>query len=109
MGNWSREFDKSHPVAANARFGDFYTAAFADNTPVAHPLVLTTMAFPVFSWPKDSFAEQPIHFGFERAIVNGFRFGDFTDHLTIGKGSLSPLPNSFWRGDCNFDVVKPLF
>jgi hypothetical protein len=58
---------------------------------MAYPLVLTAMAFPVLGWTKDSLTEKPIHFGFERAIVNRFRLCNFTNYLTIGEGFFLPI------------------
>ncbi len=65
---------------------NFDAALVANYATVFHPLVLAAETFPVSYWSKDSRAEKPIAFRFERSIINCFGFG----HLTM-----RPLPDLF--------------
>ena len=84
MSHRGSQLNKTHPVATDAGLCNFYTTALADNPSMAHPFVLTTMAFPILSWSKDALAKQTIHFWFEGAVINSFWLGNFTYKLSIG-------------------------
>ena len=91
VGHRSGELDEAHPVTAHPAFRDLHTAALADDAAVAHPLVLTAVAFPVFGGAKDLLAEEPVHFGLQGAVVDGFGLGDLAHHLTVRQRALPPL------------------
>src|SRR5687768_14661152 len=78
MGDRRSQFDMSHPFAPYRRAGDFYAALIADNTAIAHVLILTTITLPIFRWPEDRFAEQSVFFWTQTTIIDRLRFGDFT-------------------------------
>ncbi|KKZ11335.1 MAG: hypothetical protein TH68_08930 [Candidatus Synechococcus spongiarum 142] len=71
-------------MAPHTTFGHLNTTTLTNDSPMAHPLVLATMAFPIFCGTKDFLAKEAIHFRLQCTIVNGFRFGDFTNYMTIG-------------------------
>ena len=89
------QLDETHPVTTHPAFGDLHTTALTDDAAVTHPLVLAAVAFPVLGGTKDLFAEQPVHLGLQGPVVDGLRFGDLTNHLTIGQGALAPLHHPF--------------
>ena len=66
------QLNMPHTLAADFFLGHLDTAAVADNALVAYTFVLATMALPVARWAKNAFAEQPVAFGLECAIVYGF-------------------------------------
>lgn len=71
------EFDVSHSLAAHLGAGDFHAALFADDAFIADPFIFAAMAFPVLGRSEDLFAEKSVFFGFLRAVVDRFGFGDF--------------------------------
>ncbi len=89
------ELNKAHAMATHPTFSDLHTATLTNNAAVTDPLVLATVAFPIFGGTKDFFAEQPVHLRLQRAVINGLRFGDLTDHLAVRKGALPPLHHPF--------------
>ena len=95
VGHRSGQLDEAHAVTTHPAFGDLHTAAFTDDAAVTHPLVLAAVALPVLGGAKDLFAEQPVHLGLERAVVDSLGFGDLTHHLAIGQGALTPLHHPF--------------
>src|SRR5438093_12452828 len=64
-------------LATDFAQGDFDTALIADNSAVLHPLILAAQAFPVRDGAKNLGAEEAVALGFERAVVDGLRLGDF--------------------------------
>jgi hypothetical protein len=69
--------------AANFAERDFHAALVADHAAVLHPLVLAAQAFPVGDGAKNLGAEQAVTLGFEGAVVDGLRLGDFA----VGPGT----------------------
>src|SRR5882672_3899411 len=65
-------------LAADFAERDFDAALVADNAAVLHPLVLAAQTFPVRDGAKNLGAEEAVALGFERAVVDGLRLGDFT-------------------------------
>ena len=109
VGHRGRQLDEAHPVTTHPTFGDLHSAAFANDAAVPHPFVLTAMAFPILGRTKDFFAKQPIHFWFERAVVDGFRLGNLTHHLAIGQGALPPLHDPLGGSERDLDVIEVVF
>ena len=77
VGDGGGEGDVAHPLAADFGAGDFDAAAVADHAAVADALVLAAEAFPVFGGAEQPLAKQPVFFGAEGAVVDGFGLGDF--------------------------------
>jgi len=77
MRNRCGQLDVAEALAANFGFGDFDTAAVANDALITDLLVLAAVAFPVLGRAKDLFAEQAVAFRFERTVINGFRLFNF--------------------------------
>src|SRR5216684_7132560 len=71
------QLDVAEALAADFAQGDFDAALIADNAAVLHPLVLAAQAFPVGDGAKNLGAEEAVALGFESAVVDGLRLGDF--------------------------------
>jgi hypothetical protein len=67
----------THALAAHALLGDFHAALVADHALELLALVLAAQAFPVVHGPEDAGAEQAVALRLQRAVVDGFGFGDF--------------------------------
>ena len=68
----------SHTVSTNTGLSNLNTTFIADNTLILDFLVLTTVALPVFTWSKYSFAEQTISFWLQCSVVNSLWLGNLT-------------------------------
>ena len=68
-----------HALATHAGFGDFHAALFTNDTTVLEALVFAAKAFVILDWPEDFGAKQAVAFRLEGAIVDRFRFFDFTE------------------------------
>ncbi len=77
MGNGSRQFDMSHPFAADFGAGDFHAALFADVSLVFYSFIFSAVAFPVLHRPEDLFAKKAVPLGLLSAVVYRFGFGNF--------------------------------
>ncbi len=64
-------------LAANLAQGDFYAALVADHSAMLHALIFAAQTFPVGDGAKNFVAEKAVPFGFEGAIIDGFRLGNF--------------------------------
>ena len=62
MGYRSSKLDVAHTLPADGRFGDFYTAAVADNAFVTDFFVFSAVALPVLARSEYSLTEQTILF-----------------------------------------------
>ena len=71
------QFDMAEAFAAHTRQRHFDAALVADHAAMLHPLVLAAETFPVRHGSEDPRAEQAVAFRFERAVIDGFRLGDF--------------------------------
>src|SRR5204863_7327168 len=71
------QLDVAEALAADLAQGNFDAALIADNAAVLHALVLAAQAFPVSDGAKNLGAEQAVALGFERAVVDGLRLGNF--------------------------------
>ncbi|MBA7507258.1 hypothetical protein ES706_05976 [subsurface metagenome] len=67
-----------HPFPAYLSPGYFDATLIANNSLVAYPFILTTKAFEVFSWAKDSLTEKPIPFWLQGAVVDSLWLGYLT-------------------------------
>src|SRR6185312_798926 len=94
---WRRKLDVSQPFAANFGQRDFHAALVADHAAVLHALVLTAETLPVGDRAENAGAEQAIALRLEGAVVNGFRFGDFT---------MRPAPDALGRCQADADAVE---
>src|SRR3982751_4745757 len=72
------QLDVSQALTAYFRQRDFDAALVADHAAVLHALVLAAEALPVGDRSKDAGAEEAIPLRLERAVVDGFGFGDLT-------------------------------
>ena len=97
MAHGGGEFDVAHAFTADAGGGDFHAALVADDAFVADALVFAAGALPVPCGAEDAFAEEPIAFRPEGAVVDGLGFGDF---------AVGPLPNLFGGGQRDADGVE---
>ena len=109
MGYRSGKLDEAHPMTANPALRDLNTTTFTNNAAVTHTFVLTAVAFPVLRRAKNLLAKKPVHLGLQRPVIDGFRFGDFANHLSIRKGALTPLHHPFGRCKCDLDVIEVIF
>src|SRR6185312_7511527 len=75
----ARELNVAEAFAADARQRHFDAALIADHAAVLHPLVFAAEAFPVRDRAENARAEQTVTLRLERAVVDGFRFGDFAE------------------------------
>src|SRR6185436_7282284 len=73
----TREINVTETLATHFRLRHFDAAFVADHTTVLHALVLAAETLPIRHRTENARAEQPITLGFERAIVDRFRFGYF--------------------------------
>src|SRR3984893_4430778 len=71
------ELDVSKTLAANLAQGDFHAALVADHSAMLHALIFSAQAFPVGDGAKNFGAEKAVPFGFEGAVIDGLRFGNF--------------------------------
>ncbi len=67
------QFNMPHALTPHFAASDLNSAAIADDTLVAHALVLTAVALPVFRGTKYLFAKQAFLFRFQCAVVDGLR------------------------------------
>ena len=56
------QLDVTHPFTANGFLCHFDAAAFADLSFETNFFIFTAMAFPVFCWSENPFAEQTVYF-----------------------------------------------
>ena len=91
MRDGCRQLNEAHAVASHPTLCNLNSTAFTNDAAVTDSLVLTAMTFPILGGTKDLFAEQAIHLRLERAVVDGFRLGHFSNHLSIRQGALTPL------------------
>lgn len=86
------QLDVRHALTTNLGQGDFNAALLTDNTTVLQALVLTAQALVVLDWTKNLGAEQTVTLGFERTVVDGFRFlTSPNDHERIISGEANPI------------------
>ena len=76
----SGQLNMTHTFPANLGAGDLHAALITDLVLVLEldPLVFTAVTLPVLGGSEDAFAVQTVPFGLQRAVVNGFGFGNFT-------------------------------
>ena len=91
------QLDVAQAFAANFRQRDFHAALVADHSAVLHPLVLAAETLPIGYRTKDARAEQAVALRLERAVVDGFRLGDFT---------MRPAPDFFRRCQADADSIE---
>ena len=84
------QFDMAQAFAAHARQRHFDAALVADDAAMLHALVLAAEAFPVRHGSEDPRAEQAVAFRLERAVIDGFRFGDFAVSSSFGFSPAKP-------------------
>ncbi len=71
------QFDVAEAFTADFAERDFHAALVADHAAMLHALVFAAQAFPVRDGAENLGAEQAVALGLERAVVDGFRLGDF--------------------------------
>ena len=81
----------AHTLAAYLLLGDFDTAAVADDSAVADPLVLAAVALVILGRTEDLLAEETVTLGLVGPVVDRFRLqdlaaGPFGDVLRRGEG-----------------------
>ena len=97
MRNGAGEFNVAHALTTHFSHGDFDTALLADHTTMLQAFVFTTQAFVVLDGTKNLGAKQAIAFGFERTVVDSFRFANF---------AIRPRADLFWRSDADLDGIE---
>ena len=95
--NRNHQGDVSHALTTYFLFGHFYTTAVTDDTFISDTLVFTTVAFVIFNRSKNALTEQAIALRFVGAVVDGFRFQNFTTRM---------LQNDLWRSQGDGDFVE---
>ena len=83
-----------HSFASYRGTGDLNSALVADDSFIANILVLAAIALPIFSGAENRLTEQSVFFRPEPAVVDSFRFGNF---------SVTPLPNLRGGGEANLE------
>jgi hypothetical protein len=96
-------------MTANPALSDLNPTTLTNNAAVTNTLVLAAVAFPILRRAKNLLAKQTVHLGLQRSVVDGFRFGDFANHLSIGKGALTPLHHPLGRCKRDLDVIEVIF
>src|SRR5256885_1073219 len=94
---WRRELDVAEALAADFGERNLYTAFIADHSAVLHALVLAAETLPVRYRTENTGAEKSIALRLKRAVVNGFRFGDF---------AVRPAADTLRRSQRNPDAVE---
>ncbi len=97
MRNRRSKIDMPHALAAHFRGRDFHAAFFADDTAIFHALIFATETFVILDRSENTRAEQTVAFGFERAVVDGFRLFYFAER---------PAADFLRRRDRDFDFIK---
>ena len=92
MGDRCRQLDMCHALASNLGLDDFNAALFTNDTPVLHTLVFTAIALIIFRRAENLGTKQPVPFGLECAVIDGFRLFDLT---------VRPFTNLFRRSQRN--------
>ena len=78
VGNRARQLDMAHALAADAAVRHLDAAFITDDALVANALILAAGALPVPLGAENALTEQTVPLRTQRAIVDRFRFGDFT-------------------------------
>ena len=76
------QFDVAHSLAANLGMGHLYPATIADHPLIFHAAVFSAGALPVFFGSKNTLAHQAVFFRTVGAVVDCFRFFNFTKRPT---------------------------
>ena len=71
------ELDMAEALATNLAEGNFHAAFIADDAAMLHALVFAAQTFPIGDGAKYFGAEKAVAFGFEGAVIDGLRLGDF--------------------------------
>jgi hypothetical protein len=94
VGDGGSKLDVPHSLPAHLGLDHLDSAFFADDSPVFHPLVLSTVALVVLDRTENLRAEQTVPLRLEGAVIEGFRFF----HLAVG-----PFSDLVRRRDGNAD------
>ncbi len=97
VGDRRGQLDVAHPLAADARQGDFDAALLADDALVLHALVLAAQALVVLRRTKDAGAEQAVALRLERPVVDGLGLLDLAER---------PRADLLRRGQGDTDTVE---
>ena len=89
----------AHALAADLEVSDLDAAAVADHSLVPDGLELAAVALPFLGGAEDPLAEQPVLFGTEGPVVDGFGLL----HLTVG-----PRADLVRRGELDEYVIEIL-
>jgi hypothetical protein len=79
----------SHALATYLAAGDFHSTAITHNAFIPDSLILTAVAFPIFSRAKNLLTEKAFLLWFQGAVIYGlwllyFPFGPFSDLIRRG-------------------------
>ncbi len=80
MSNGNNEVYVPHSLASYFLFGNFHTASVANDSFITDTFVLSAMAFKIFYWTENPFAEKAIPFRLIGTVVYGFRL----EYLSTG-------------------------
>jgi hypothetical protein len=72
------KFNMPQALTTDAREGYFDTALVANYAAVLHPLVLAAQTLPIGYRAEYTGTEKSVALGFEGAVIDGLRLGDFT-------------------------------
>src|SRR6202790_699598 len=71
------QLNVAEALAPDFAESDFHAALVANDAAMLHTLVFAAQALPIGDGAKNLGAEKTVAFGFEGAVVDGLRLGDF--------------------------------
>ena len=78
MNDRSCKLYMPHPFSSRFSRFNTYTASFTNCSFILLSFILTTRTFVIFYRAEDSLTEQTVFFRFERSVIYGLRFFDFS-------------------------------
>ena len=100
MTYWNSEFDMTLSFSANSRQSHLNSTAITYYTFMLNSFVLSTSAFPIFSWTKNSLTEEPSFLWFKCSIIYSF----WIFYLTI-----TPTANSIGSSNSDIYLIETRF
>src|SRR3990167_8304298 len=97
MSNRRGQNNMSHPFAANRRMRYFNITLVANHIFITDFFILAAITFVIFCRTKNPFGKEAVFFRPLSAVINGFRFYNFT---------MRPFQYFFRRGDFYFLSVE---
>ena len=78
MGNRRSQLNVAHSFPAHFGTGNFHTTAITNFPFIPDSLILSAVALPILSRPKDAFTEKAVPFWFQSAVVDRLRLFNLT-------------------------------